>query len=65
MTTLNRRENHLRRLAARHGCRLRKLRGDDGYWLIDNSTGGLLVGEEVTRGVRIGYDLGVVEEWLT
>jgi hypothetical protein len=46
------------------GYRLQKLRGDDGYWLSDADGGWLVVGEEVIAGVRIGYDLDVIEEWL-
>ena len=66
MHTYNRREKRLRRLAACQGTRLRKLRNaDDGYWLIDNSTNCLVIGEEIARGVRIGYTLDVIEDWLT
>ena len=46
--------------------RLRKLRNaDDSYWLIDNSTNCLVIGEEIARGVRIGYTLDVIDDWLT
>lgn len=27
----------------------------DGYWLIDNRTNGLVLGEQIARGVNIGY----------
>jgi hypothetical protein len=57
-------ERRLRRLADQQGYRISKLRNGDGYWLIDVDTGGLVIGEEVTRGVRIGYDLDVIEDWL-
>ena len=36
----------------------------DGYWLIDNRTNGLVLGEQIARGVNIGYHLDAVEEWL-
>ncbi len=64
MPTAQTLERRVRREAERQGLRLKKLRNDDGYWLIDISTGGLVLGEEITRGVRIGYDLDAVEEWL-
>jgi hypothetical protein len=64
MATAQTRERRVRREADRQGLRLMKLRTGEGYWLIDISTGGLVLGEEITRGVRIGYDLGAVEEWL-
>ena len=35
----------------------------DGYWLIDNRTNGLVLGEQIARGVNIGYHLDAVEEW--
>ena len=62
---MSRSERSIRRLADREGYRLRKLRGDRGYWLSDLSTGGLVIGECITRGVEIGYELDVIEEWLT
>jgi hypothetical protein len=60
----NTRENRARRLAAEQGWRIRKLRDDAGYWLIDNSTGGLILGEQIAAGVDIGYDLDAVEGYL-
>ena len=63
-STYNRCESRLRRQAAREGYRLRKLRDDRGYWLIDPSTGGLIIGDQITRGVDIGYDLDVIDDWL-
>jgi hypothetical protein len=67
--TLNRKlaethERRARREAARCGLRLKKLRDGDGYWLIDNDTNCLVMGHEITRGVRIGYGLDVIEEYL-
>ena len=62
-STYNRRESRLRRQAAREGYRLRKLRDDRGYWLIDLSTG-LIIGDQIARGVDIGYDLDVIDDWL-
>jgi hypothetical protein len=64
MPTAQAHERRVRREAHRQGLRLKKLRTGEGYWLIDISTGGLVLGEEITRGVRIGYELGAVEEWL-
>jgi hypothetical protein len=58
------RSTRLRRLADKQGYQLQKLRGDDGYWLSDATTGGLVIGEGITRGVRVGYDLDAIEEWL-
>jgi hypothetical protein len=58
------RERRLRRLADKQGYRLQKLYGDDGYWLSDISTRGLVIGEQTAAGVRIGYDLDVIEDWL-
>jgi hypothetical protein len=58
-------ERRLRRLADKQGYRLHKLRGDHGYWLSDVSTRGVLIGEQIAAGVRIGYDLGVIEDWLS
>ena len=63
-STYNRRESRLRRQAAREGYRLRKLRDDRGYWLIDLSTGGLVIGDQITRGVDVGSDLDVIDDWL-
>jgi hypothetical protein len=61
---INASEKRVRRLAARQGYVLRKLRDDDGYWLIDADTGGLVIGEQIAPGVRIGYDLDAIEDWL-
>ena len=65
MSTITAHENRVRRLAARQGLRLRKLRGDNEYWLIDNDTNMLVLGHAVTRGVCIGQTLDAVEDWLT
>ena len=58
------RERRVRREAERQGRRLKKLRNADGYWLIDRETGGVVGGEEVCRGVRVGYTLDAVEQFL-
>jgi hypothetical protein len=64
-TTMDRnRERRLRRLADKQRYRLTKLRGQDGYWLSDIDTGGLVIGEMVTRGVFIGGNLDEIEDWL-
>ena len=63
-TTDRNRERRVRRQADRQGCRLTKMRGQDGYWLSDYTTGGLIFGHSPARGVYIGYDLDVIEEWL-
>lgn len=59
------REKRLRRLADKQGYRLHKLRSGNGYWLLDLDTNGLIIGEQVTAGVCIGYDLAVIQNWLT
>ena len=59
------RENRIRRLAHREGMRLHKLRDDGGFWLFDNAINCLVIGQEITRGVRIGYDLDVFGEYLS
>ena len=65
MSTIQTRENRARRLAADQDWRVRKLRNGLGYWLIDNSTGGLILGEQIAAGVDIGYDLDAVEQYLS
>ncbi|MGD9621985.1 MAG: hypothetical protein AB7G47_13195 [Mycolicibacterium sp.] len=63
MTTAH--EKRVRRLAAREGYRLRKLRDDDGYFLLDTDNCGLVLGEQITAGVNIGCSLDYVQDWLT
>jgi hypothetical protein len=66
-TTIDRnRERRLRRQADKQGYRLTKLRGkdQDGYWLTDMDTGALVVGSSPARGVFIGHDLDVIENYL-
>ena len=58
------REWRLRQLADRQGYRLQKLRGDGGYWLLDVGTAWLIMGEQTTHGVCVGYDLDAIEDWL-
>jgi hypothetical protein len=66
MSTITAHEKRVRHAAGRHGVRLHKLRGqNDSYWVIDNHTNILMLGQSVTRGVNIGYTLDAVESWLT
>jgi hypothetical protein len=63
-TTKKGRERRMRKVADREGYRLRKLRGQDAYWLIDVASNGLALGREDTPGKRIGYDLDAIAEYL-
>jgi hypothetical protein len=57
-------ERKLRGIADRQGYRLKKLRGQEAYWLIDVATGGLVIGEQIAPGVNVGCDLDTVNDWL-
>jgi len=59
------RENRARRLASDHGMRIRKLSDDAGYWLIDTATNSLVIGDQITHGVDIGFDLDTIEQYLS
>ena len=63
-TSTSAREKRGRRAADREGYRLHKLRGDDGYWLIDIGTGALWISQQIAAGVNIGEDLDVIENSL-
>jgi hypothetical protein len=57
-------ERRVRRVADKLGYRLHKLRDGGGYWLLTVNTGGLVIGQQIARGVNIGYDIGAIEDWL-
>ncbi|MEI8082791.1 MAG: hypothetical protein WCI74_13205 [Actinomycetes bacterium] len=52
----------IRRLAARQGTQLRKMRNGGGYELIDINTRALILGDRY--GVGVGADLDAVRDWL-